>query len=164
MLEKAFEIVHEIRDRGHLAVIVGGAVRDLLLGRPLTDVDIATDMPPDELAESSRPTRSAARGRSRPWWSPAAATPSKSPGFGLDMAKPARRSPFDPLREDTAHRDFTINALLMGADGARHRFSGRTRGSAGPCGPLRRFARGALRRRPGASPARRAFCRMSRFH
>jgi len=124
MLDEAFEILREILARGRLAVIVGGAVRDLLLGLPLIDVDLATDMP---LAELASLFKTHAVGRSEKFdtmvitrgghafeisrfrrgvqeqeW-PAAATPS--------------RESFDPLREDTAHRDFTINALLMGLDG-----------------------------------------------
>ena len=50
MLDEAFEILRKIQGRGRLAVIVGGAVRDILLDRPLTDVDLATDMPLDELS------------------------------------------------------------------------------------------------------------------
>ena len=61
MLDEAFEILREIQARGRLAVIVGGAVRDLLLGRPLTDVDLATDMP---LAELSSLFKTHAVGRS----------------------------------------------------------------------------------------------------
>ena len=35
--------------RGHQAYLVGGCVRDLLLGREPTDYDVATDATPDEV-------------------------------------------------------------------------------------------------------------------
>ena len=36
-------------DAGHDAVVVGGAVRDSLMGRPVTDVDLVTDATPDQV-------------------------------------------------------------------------------------------------------------------
>ena len=38
MLDEALEILRDINARGRLAVVVGGAVRDMRLGRPLTDI------------------------------------------------------------------------------------------------------------------------------
>jgi poly(A) polymerase len=124
VLAEAFAIIREIRARGRLAVIVGGAVRDLLLGRPLTDVDLATDMPLDEL--SSLFTTHAV-GRSEKFDTVVisrggrAFEISRFRRGGQERESPAAaatsRECLDPLREDTAHRDFTINALLMGLDG-----------------------------------------------
>jgi poly(A) polymerase len=45
----AISIVRALRDRGHQAYLVGGCVRDLLLGRDPADYDIATDATPDEV-------------------------------------------------------------------------------------------------------------------
>src|SRR5579884_672935 len=45
----AISIVHTLRDRGHEAYLVGGCVRDLLLGREPADYDVATDAVPDEV-------------------------------------------------------------------------------------------------------------------
>ena len=124
MLDEAFEIVREIRARGHLAVIAGGAVRDLLLGRPLTDVDLATDMPLDELSSLFK---THAVGRSEKFDTVVisrngrAFEISRFRRGGQKRESPAdaatSRECLDQLREDTAHRDFTINALLMGPDG-----------------------------------------------
>ncbi len=125
MLAEAFEILREIQARGRLAVIVGGAVRDLLLDRPLTDVDLATDMP---LAELSSIFKTHAVGRSEKFDTVVISRAGRA--FEISRFRrggPEREGPadtgdpradFDPLREDTAHRDFTINALLMGLDGA----------------------------------------------
>src|SRR5579884_1169737 len=45
----AISIVHTLRDRGHEAYLVGGCVRDLLLGREPADYDVATDATPDQV-------------------------------------------------------------------------------------------------------------------
>ena len=39
---------------GHRALIVGGAVRNALLDQPVGDVDIATDAPPERVAQLAR--------------------------------------------------------------------------------------------------------------
>jgi tRNA nucleotidyltransferase/poly(A) polymerase len=43
------EVLHSIKITGYYALIVGGAVRDLLMGFPFPDVDIMTNMPSDRL-------------------------------------------------------------------------------------------------------------------
>ena len=45
MLEKALPLLKVIEEHGYTALIVGGAVRDYLLKRPIRDIDLATDMP-----------------------------------------------------------------------------------------------------------------------
>src|SRR5258708_33255423 len=45
----AISIVGTLRDRGHLAYLVGGCVRDFVLGREPADYDVATDATPDEV-------------------------------------------------------------------------------------------------------------------
>src|SRR4051794_13644768 len=45
----AVEIIRTLRDRGHQAYLVGGCVRDLLLGREPADYDVSTDATPDEV-------------------------------------------------------------------------------------------------------------------
>jgi tRNA nucleotidyltransferase/poly(A) polymerase len=113
VLDEAFRIVREIVARGHLAVIAGGAVRDLLLGRPLTDVDLATDMPLDEL---SSVFKTHTVGRSGTFDTVVVSRGGHA--YEISRFRHGTQEYPDPLLEDTAHRDFTINALLMGADGA----------------------------------------------
>lgn len=48
--KKAREIILIIERQGYSALMVGGAVRDLVMHRPVTDIDLATDMPMDQLA------------------------------------------------------------------------------------------------------------------
>jgi len=45
----AISIVRTLRERGQQAYLVGGCVRDLLLGREPGDYDVATDATPDEV-------------------------------------------------------------------------------------------------------------------
>jgi poly(A) polymerase len=45
----AISIVRTLRERGHKAYLVGGCVRDLLLGREPADYDVSTDAIPDEV-------------------------------------------------------------------------------------------------------------------
>ena len=47
--QSATEIVRTLRDHAHQAYLVGGCVRDLLLGREPADYDVATDATPDEV-------------------------------------------------------------------------------------------------------------------
>ncbi len=47
--EFATAIVRTLREHGHPAYLVGGCVRDLLLGREPADYDVATDATPDQV-------------------------------------------------------------------------------------------------------------------
>ncbi len=46
--ERAVKVVHTLQEAGHAAYIVGGAVRDLLVGRRPKDFDVATDATPEQ--------------------------------------------------------------------------------------------------------------------
>ena len=45
----AEEICRTLRGAGHQAYLVGGCVRDILLGREPADYDVATDATPDRV-------------------------------------------------------------------------------------------------------------------
>jgi len=45
----AISVLETLRERGHQAYLVGGCVRDLLLGREPADYDVATDARPEEV-------------------------------------------------------------------------------------------------------------------
>ena len=47
-----FALCERLRSHGKRAWIVGGCVRDLLLGRPVADWDVCTDARPDELLKA----------------------------------------------------------------------------------------------------------------
>lgn len=47
--EHAISIVRTLRERGHQAYLVGGCVRDMVLGREPADYDVTTDATPDQV-------------------------------------------------------------------------------------------------------------------
>jgi len=53
----ALKVLYRLRDAGYQAFIVGGAVRDLLLGLQPKDFDVATDAHPDEVRKVFRNCR-----------------------------------------------------------------------------------------------------------
>ena len=52
--ERALNVVRTLQDRGFEAYIVGGAVRDLLLGLKPKDFDVATDATPEQVKSAFR--------------------------------------------------------------------------------------------------------------
>ena len=53
----ALKVLYRLKDAGHQACLVGGGVRDLLLGREPKDFDIATDAHPDQVRQLFRNCR-----------------------------------------------------------------------------------------------------------
>jgi len=53
----AVRVLYRLKESGHLAYLVGGGVRDLLLGREPKDFDIATDASPNEVKRVFRNCR-----------------------------------------------------------------------------------------------------------
>ncbi|HMO03156.1 MAG TPA: CCA tRNA nucleotidyltransferase [Kiritimatiellia bacterium] len=47
--DAASQVVTSLRSAGHQAYFAGGFARDLLIGRPVHDIDIATDAPPNRV-------------------------------------------------------------------------------------------------------------------
>jgi poly(A) polymerase len=96
---------------------VGGAVRDDLLGLPVSDVDLATRLEPDEVVERLE----AARIKAVPTGIDHGTITAVSDGHPFeitslrrDVSTDGRRATVaytDDWKEDAARRDFTINAL-----------------------------------------------------
>jgi poly(A) polymerase len=113
----ARSIVARLRDAGHQAYLVGGCVRDMLLGRPPKDFDVATDARPDRVSELFE--RSEQVGAHfgvvlvRENTSQVEVATFRSDASYSDGRRPdAVRFEADP-RQDAMRRDFTINALLL---------------------------------------------------
>lgn len=49
IFEKAFRVIQELEQYGYEAYLVGGAVRDYLIGKAVGDLDIATSATPDQV-------------------------------------------------------------------------------------------------------------------
>lgn len=113
------EVARILHDAGHEAVLVGGAVRDVLLGRPHGDWDLATSATPQEvqgLFKKTIPTGIAhgtvtvvhGKGASKIHCE---VTTFRGEGRYDDGRRPTEVRFLRDLREDLARRDFTINAF-----------------------------------------------------
>ncbi|RKQ89009.1 CCA tRNA nucleotidyltransferase [Brockia lithotrophica] len=118
--EGAWQIVGRLRAAGHAAYVVGGAVRDRMLGLSVDEVDIATSATPSEvlaLFPEAVPT-GAAYGTVTVLWGGKAYEVTT---FRREVYPTADRHPVvvfgTSLEADLARRDFTINAMAMGPDG-----------------------------------------------
>jgi poly(A) polymerase len=108
---------------GHQALLVGGCVRNALLGAPVTDIDIATDATPDRVIELAK----AAGLKPVPTGIDhgtitvvASGKPHEVTTFRRDVETDGRHATVafsTDVAEDAARRDFTMNALYARADG-----------------------------------------------
>jgi poly(A) polymerase len=117
--ELADQICATLRSRGRQAYLVGGCVRDLVLGREPADYDICTDARPESVQELF--PRSLAVGAKfgvilvvEDGAEVEVATFRSDIGYS-DGRHPDRVIYSDSPKEDVRRRDFTINGLLMDA-------------------------------------------------
>jgi poly(A) polymerase len=105
----AIRIIERLRENGHEAYIVGGAVRDLLLGRKPKDFDIATDAQPSKIKRIFRSARVIGR-RFRLVHVYAGPKIFEVSTF-RSIANGTVGNEFGTVDEDARRRDFTLNAL-----------------------------------------------------
>lgn len=111
------DILRTLRANGHEAWLVGGCVRDLLLGREPKDWDIATDARPERIAALFPKTL--AMGKAFGIIAVVAGDGAvvEVATYRADAPYADGRRPqgvtFTDAREDALRRDFTINALLL---------------------------------------------------
>ncbi|PIC62808.1 CCA tRNA nucleotidyltransferase [Sporosarcina sp. P13] len=113
-------VVSNLQKAGFEAVFVGGAVRDLLLGKVPTDIDIATSATPGQVKKVFRHTVDI--GIEHGTILVLAPEPIEVTTFRTDVTYSDHRRPGEiayttSLKEDLQRRDFTINALAMTLDG-----------------------------------------------
>jgi len=105
------------------AVAVGGAIRDLLLGRAPKDIDIASPFSAGEVLERARQAGVRAWPKSLEHGVVVIDTPFgevEITTFRRDVATDGRRAKVEATRdllEDLARRDFTINAMAIDGEG-----------------------------------------------
>lgn len=113
----ANRIIERLRLRGHQALLVGGCVRDLLLGREPKDYDVATDARPEEIA-TIFPRSGLVGAQFGVVLVREQDAVVEVATFRSDLAYRDGRRPegvrfeTDP-REDALRRDFTINGLFL---------------------------------------------------
>lgn len=115
---EALQICFELQQAGHDAVLVGGPVRDALMGHRPNDVDIATSATPDEVRALFRRTFAQGKGERHGTIGVvgASGTTYEVTTFRLDVETDGRHATVQftkSLEEDLARRDFTINAVAL---------------------------------------------------
>ncbi|MFD1955700.1 CCA tRNA nucleotidyltransferase [Paenibacillus thailandensis] len=121
VMKAALPILERLAEGGYEAVFVGGSVRDILLQRPITDVDIATSAQPDEvmrLFERTVPT-GIQHGTVTVLAGDRAyeVTTYRQESAYENHRKPESVSFISDLEGDLMRRDLTINAIALRADG-----------------------------------------------
>src|SRR6185295_8445571 len=119
----AHQVIAKLRGAGHQAYLVGGCVRDLLLGVKPKDYDVATDARPDRIMDlfpnSGRVGAHFGVVLVRDVFDQVEVATFRSDHDYLDGRHPeCIRFESDP-REDVLRRDFTINGLMMDPETGR---------------------------------------------
>ena len=116
LLHGALAVVRKLRDHGYEAYFAGGVVRDLILGRIVSDIDIATSATPDEIECCFEKTISVGK----QFGVIVVVQNSKNyevTTFREDIAYRDGRHPenvnFTDAKQDVLRRDFTVNALFL---------------------------------------------------
>lgn len=152
----AYRLLQTLRAAGHSAYVVGGCVRDSLLGRLPGDWDICTSARPDQLRAIFHDQRLILTGEKHGTVAvilhgkPYEITTYRLDGSYHDHRHPDSVQFVDDLAADLARRDFTINAMAYApGEGIIDLYGGRSDLAAGIVRcvgtPADRFAEDALR-------------------
>lgn len=118
---EVLEILRKLEHHGYKAHLVGGCIRDLLLGELPSDWDITTSAKPNEVEqifEKTVPTGiehgtvTVIIGRNH-----YEVTTYRIDGDYLDNRRPSEVVFSDRIEEDLARRDFTVNSISVDANG-----------------------------------------------
>lgn len=119
----ATEAVRQLQEAGYQAFIVGGSVRDLLLGKLPKDFDVATDATPEQVRQVFPRSRLIGRRfrlahvRIRGVLVEVATFRGPANGEGGDRhevdGRILRDNVWGNIQQDAVRRDFTINALFL---------------------------------------------------
>ncbi len=114
----ARQVIERLKDAGYSAYLVGGCVRDLILGKEPKDFDVVTQARPEEIRQVFRNARLIGRrfrlahvhfGREIVEVATYRAAPAEAP-------EDDGGNVFGTLEEDAFRRDFTVNALYYDPD------------------------------------------------
>ncbi|MBC2206677.1 CCA tRNA nucleotidyltransferase [Listeria booriae] len=121
IFRKAVPVLEKLEQAGFEAYFVGGSVRDVILGRDVSDIDIATSAFPEEVKQIF--TRTFDTGIEHGTVSVLDAgeiyeiTTFRTEGTYADFRRPDEVTFIRSLEKDLERRDFTMNAIAMGLDG-----------------------------------------------
>ncbi len=119
------KVMDLLLDSGYKAYVVGGAVRDMLLGRKPREYDLATDACPNALQRfaETHGLRSFPKGAAFGVVSfiidemEIEVATFRTEVYGADAHRPEKVDFLWALEDDLARRDFTINAMALDRDG-----------------------------------------------
>ena len=115
ILHKYNWIFKPFNDAGVPVVLVGGSVRDAILGRPVTDIDMATPMQPEEVMDRMKGYKIIPSGIDHGTIKVMLdRTEVEVTTYRVDKACDGRHADVEftgSLEDDLARRDFTINAM-----------------------------------------------------
>ncbi len=124
----AVEVVRRLRKHGYTAYVVGGCVRDVLVGLPPKDFDVSTSARPEEIRKVFRNSRIIGRrfrlvhiyfrGGKIIETATFRGSATEDDEGGEDLLI-TRDNVWGSEEEDARRRDFTINALMYDVDGRR---------------------------------------------
>ncbi|MBC2061425.1 CCA tRNA nucleotidyltransferase [Listeria marthii] len=114
---KALPVLQKLTTAGFEAYFVGGSVRDYLLNRTISDVDIATSAFPEEVKEIFQSTYDTGIAHGtvtvRENKECYEVTTFRTEGTYEDFRRPSEVTFIRSLKEDLLRRDFTMNAIAM---------------------------------------------------
>ena len=123
-------ILNKLQDAGFEAYVVGGAVRNCVLGLPVGDYDITTSATPERILEVFRDFRNFTPGIKHGTVCVVAdgenfeITTYRTDGSYSDNRHPDSVRFSDDLSEDLSRRDFTVNAMCFNGRGIVDLFGG----------------------------------------
>lgn len=137
------KVLRLLEESGFRAFVVGGAVRDFLLGRVPREYDVATDARPEALLRLAEKFHLKAYPKGAAFGVVSflvdgmeiEVTTFRAEVYGADAHRPAKVDFLSRLEEDLARRDFTVNAMAFDRQG--HLYD--------PFGGREDLARGILR-------------------
>lgn len=121
--EKCLYILRKLEKSGFEAYIIGGCVRDMIMGRQVNDFDITTNALPEQIIEVFADEKTIPTGIKHGTVTvmyenePFEVTTFRIDGEYSDCRRPDSVEFTSSLREDCARRDFTMNAIAMDCNG-----------------------------------------------
>ncbi|WP_445492228.1 CCA tRNA nucleotidyltransferase [Niallia sp. 03133] len=121
LFQEAIPIINKIESAGYAAYFVGGSVRDLLLGKEIHDIDIATSATPEEIKTIFDQTIDVGiqHGTVMVLFHKHTyeITTFRTESTYIDHRRPSEVFFVRNLKDDLKRRDFTMNAMAMDKNG-----------------------------------------------